>query len=570
MTTDDESPDAALICWIGDTDLLAFGQYGITRNVPAYFGIAEKVWMLDKAGSDQAGAFRKAATELDLKTRSSSIVLTLQKSGQGDIPRFSHLLLFTNRPSGDPKLAQEFCDRFASFLCAQCPQCALEDRIVVRFVPQSGRSDNGVNAWDYRSVYNATKEVLRAQTDEFRTARHFYNITPGTIAQSTMLILLGKEDPSESHFIQVEKGRQRVEVCDIPFDINAVIDRQAAHVEERESSSLIGKAAAFKRALARAEIVAPRKVTLLLTGESGTGKEVLARWIHERSGRRGQFVAVNCAQLNPSTGITDLTGYYKGAYTDATEDTPGYFAQARDGTLFLDEIGECPPEVQATLLRFLQPLDHARPAQRSWTMKGTPVRGSKYKGEQTGEIVVIAATNRDLQDPALRFRQDLFYRLEAIQIRLPSLEERKHEDLHDLAEFFLGQDNTAFQLSKVLTPEAHAVLLDHVWHGNIRELQNVITRAVLFSAQDAITAHDIASNFNPHTSQGVEAELEHIVRTTAEHDVKTGFKGRLKQLRALYCRAVKDALGGTTKKAAYEFLGMSPKTFNGMLGEETP
>lgn len=135
--------------------------------------------------------------------------------------------------------------------------------------------------------------------------------------------------------------------------------------------------------------------------------------------------------LSRETGVTELTGYFKGAFTGAEETTSGYYEKAKGGTLFLDEIGDCPLEVQAELLRFLQPIGNERPTTRHWRLKGTPPGKvskdeKKYVGEQVGDILVIAATNRNVRDAAI-FRQDLFYRLEPISIEIPSLEERKRE-----------------------------------------------------------------------------------------------------------------------------------------------
>ena len=592
--TAEEEP--TLICWIGDTDLLVLGKEG----APAQRATAKKVWMSDK-GVDFD--FDKEVEKLDLATRNSSIVLTLQDNP--GIPAFSKIILLTNRPDSNTSLFDDFKNHFKSYLCKKFPRLieAEGGSVSVEFVSGNQNSSKGVDAWNYAAVYEATKKVLeRHMKNGSSPDARWLNITPGTIAQSTSLILLGKE--RDSNFLQVEKSRSRVDHCAIPFDVSAMIGQRLMRAERdiASASGVVGDAPCFLKALGKARKVARYPVSVLITGPSGTGKEVFAREIHRISGRdSGKFVAINCAMLSKETGITELTGYFEGAYTGADDTTPGKFHEADGGTLFLDEVGDCPPDVQAELLRFLQPLKSRKPTEREWRLKGAepvdlPKDKRKYSGVQSGDIRVIAATNKNLRDTSL-FREDLYFRLETIQIRLPSLEERKAEadatrgidDLAALADFFLRECCAAFKMNKRLSPEAYTALRAHIWTGNVRELQNVVTRLVLLSSGDTITASDVADNLDAaeqEPSRPVPASADAATATAAEHaetplapsgeallaeaakslaraDVADGGKthaDRVKEFSREYCKAALDATRGS-KKAAYEKIGLAPKTF---------
>ncbi|HTU91104.1 MAG TPA: sigma-54 dependent transcriptional regulator [Gemmataceae bacterium] len=231
---------------------------------------------------------------------------------------------------------------------------------------------------------------------------------------------------------------------------------------------------AMQQALDLAFQVAPSEATVLLHGESGTGKGVLARTIHERSGRaNGPFVIVPCPSLSGELLESELFGHVKGAFTGAVRDTEGKVAAAEGGTLFLDEIGDVPPAVQPKLLRLLQDRNYERVGET--TMRIANVR-------------ILAATNRDLaaEVAAGRFREDLYYRLNVIDIELPPLRQRPH-DILPLAEhllaFFARQTGKAV---RSFAPDAEAALLRHKWPGNVRELRNAIERGVILAGGAAL------------------------------------------------------------------------------------
>ena len=248
---------------------------------------------------------------------------------------------------------------------------------------------------------------------------------------------------------------------------------------------LVGQSPPLLKALGELERVSQSQATVLLLGESGTGKELFARAVHLASGRKEQpFIKVNCSAIPETLFESELFGHERGAFTGATHARTGWFEQAQGGTIFLDEVGELPLALQAKLLRTLQ--------------EGTLVRLGGTR-EVRIDVRLVAATNRDLsaEVAAGRFRQDLYYRLNVVPIRLPSLRERR-DDIHPLALHFLNRANQAHQRNVHLTPEALALLDAHPWPGNIRELGNVVERVVLLAEHTAVGATELARHLG-HT-----------------------------------------------------------------------
>ncbi len=272
----------------------------------------------------------------------------------------------------------------------------------------------------------------------------------------------------------------------------------------RQDREVVGHSLALRRTLDLVHQAAPANATVLLEGESGTGKELLARMLHTHGLRKdGPFVAVNLAALPDTIVESELFGHERGAFTGATARRDGRFSLADGGTLFLDEVAEVSPQVQVKLLRVLQEGEFERVGSAT---------------TQRVDARIVSATNRDLREEvsAGRFREDLFYRLNIIHIRVPPLRERR-EDVPLLAKHFLlrfAQDNRkdikGFQAETLECLEAYP------WPGNVRELQGVIERAVVLSRQDILGPEDLPE----HVRRGQELRSITIPLGTALEDIE--------------------------------------------------
>jgi two-component system, NtrC family, response regulator AtoC len=314
-------------------------------------------------------------------------------------------------------------------------------------------------------------------------------------------------------------------------------------VEQRFGlESLIGESPAMHRILETIRQVAPTRATVLILGESGTGKELIARAIHNLSNRnKTRFVAFNCSAFSPQLVESELFGHEKGAFTGASERRIGRIEQAAGGTLFLDEIGEIDGNVQVKLLRALDPGVFER-----------------VGGNQTikTDIRLIAATNRDLMRlvSEKKFREDLYYRLNVVQIRVPPLRERK-EDIPLLANAFLKEisqrDNKTF---RPLSPEAMDALLRYDWPGNIRELKGAIDSGVTLATGPQVTLTDLPLTVSEVRFSG-SAGLDEAGGQMNIHN---------NELR-LILRALEETHGNRTEAA--KKLGISRRTLHRRLKE---
>jgi formate hydrogenlyase transcriptional activator len=249
---------------------------------------------------------------------------------------------------------------------------------------------------------------------------------------------------------------------------------------DRESmfEDIVGSSDALRKVLRQVAKVAPSDSTVLIMGDTGTGKELIARAIHKRSNRAERaFIGVNCAAIPPSLIASELFGHEKGAFTGATQRRLGRFESANGGTIFLDEVGDLPPEIQIALLRALQ----EREIERVGNNKPIPV-----------DVRVLAATHRDLNTLVAdgKFRQDLLYRLNVVPIQMPSLRERA-DDIPLLVEYFIGRfGKKAGKKFKTIDKKIIKLFEAYQWPGNIRELQNVIERAVILSDGDTFSVDE--------------------------------------------------------------------------------
>lgn len=281
-----------------------------------------------------------------------------------------------------------------------------------------------------------------------------------------------------------------------PFDIRDLIAaiRRAAEVgqlrnrvkqlegQERaiEPFTIIGDSQPMQRLRKKLEKIAKSKAdTVLIYGESGAGKELAARAVHEWSTRANEpFVEINCASIPESLLESELFGYEKGAFTDAKDRKIGLFEISRGGSVFLDEIGEMPPKLQAKLLRVLE-------YRRFKRLGGT--KDIEFSGR------IIAATNRRLEEEIVQggFRQDLYYRINAISVFVPPLRDRK-EDIPELVNYLLGKIADSFNIQKpTIAPDALNLLMNYSWRGNVRELKNILQRCLVFNESNEIKVEDI-------------------------------------------------------------------------------
>jgi DNA-binding NtrC family response regulator len=307
-------------------------------------------------------------------------------------------------------------------------------------------------------------------------------------------------------------------------------------LEDDPESLLIGESAALLEVRHMIDRVGPTTATALITGESGTGKELVARSLHRRSPRiDAPFIKINCAAIPQALLESELFGHEKGAFTGAASRKPGRFELADGGTLFLDEIGEMPLSAQPKLLRSIQ-------------------EGRFYRvgGTRTVDVDVrlIAATNRDLHVEVRegRFREDLFYRLNVVPIRVPALRERR-EDIPVLAELFLRRFSRKQKRRMIgITDEAAAALRAHMWPGNIRELENAIERGLLLADGEWIGTSDLPP------------EIVEAGRRAEQTGGVTSLRDRVRsETRRIEREAILDALrrtGGNVTHAA-ERLGLS-------------
>ena len=304
---------------------------------------------------------------------------------------------------------------------------------------------------------------------------------------------------------------------------------------------IIGASAGLTDLYAVLERVADSPTTVLITGESGTGKELVARALHEHSTRKDKpFIKVNCAAIPKELIESELFGYERGAFTGAVSSKPGRFELANGGTLFLDEVGEIPVEMQVKLLRALQESEFER------------VGGIKTIHV---DVRLVAATNRDLKKliAANAFREDLFYRLNVVSIRLPALRERE-TDIPLLVEHFLAKFNERLKKQVIgVEPEALDILSAYGWPGNIRELENVMERSVLFCDAQKLRVEDLPGELRgstgsvaPPTSDAGGSNMP----LSSEGGLKEHVKVAMSRLeRDLVSRALKQTSGNVTHAA---------------------
>jgi len=334
------------------------------------------------------------------------------------------------------------------------------------------------------------------------------------IRPETEVLIMTAYASIESAVLAMKKGAADYIVK--PFlneDVKMRIARVAEHIklkrdvevlkqqisQKLETTYFLGTSPQVQKLLSLIEQIAPTKSNVLILGESGTGKSLIAELIHKNSPRRdGPFISINCAAIPETLLEAELFGYKKGAFTGAVSDKKGLIELANGGTLFLDEIGDLPLGLQAKLLKFLE------------TYEFIPL-GDIHKKHV--DIRLISATNKNLEKLIKegKFREDLYYRLSVIELRIPPLRERK-EDIPVLVYYFIEQVSKHYNKTvKGITNEALPCLLNYDWPGNVRELKNVIERAVILARDEYIRPQDLPEKIfktSPSLELGVGKSLK--------------------------------------------------------------
>jgi DNA-binding NtrC family response regulator len=397
---------------------------------------------------------------------------------------------------------------------------------------------------DLRMPGASGMDLLRVVRDRFPTSIVIVLTAFGDAAAAGEAIRAGAHDFISKPYDLVELRQMITRALErrslIPPDPEPGAAPEAGNQGETE---LVGRSPAIIEVMKTVARIAPSQASVLITGDTGTGKELVARTIHRFSERsRAKFVAVNCSALAEGILESELFGHVKGAFTGAAGPRPGLFREADRGTLFLDEIGDISPALQARLLRVLQ------------EKEVMPV------GSETAmpiDVRVIAATHRDLEDMVRhgRFREDLYYRLNIVTVRLPPLRERR-QDIPLLIDHFLRQLATKHRRGLVaLDRNAEATLLHYDWPGNIRQLLNVLERALVLAAQDVIGPEHLPSEI----SRGPEIGIVPPGQPAAPVPLVP-----LAQIERQHVLGVLGACGGNRERAA-QVLRISRRTLTRML-----
>lgn len=347
---------------------------------------------------------------------------------------------------------------------------------------------------NYHDIFRGLKEFALTIQEEHKHAKFYISVASGTPQMHACWVLLAASGEIPAKILHVRpprfvtKDRPLISEIELSSDefpsvrfksSSFTIDEHEMDVDSvRAQLGIVGDHPAMLKALEMGAMLASSLAPILITGETGTGKELFARYVHALSGRpQDTFVAVNCASIPEDLVESILFGHKKGAFTGAVNDQTGKFDAAHKGTLFLDELGELPLPAQAKLLRVLQ--------------DGIVEPIGQSKGHAV-DVRIVAATNRELRKQIRQgsFREDLYYRLNVGEIKLPSLRERR-SDIPKLVLHILDRLNGSLKRQRRLTTDALSRLQAHNWDGNIRDLENVIERSVRLSRVEVLDASDL-------------------------------------------------------------------------------
>jgi DNA-binding NtrC family response regulator len=352
-----------------------------------------------------------------------------------------------------------------------------------------------------------------------------------TVKNAVEAMKLGAEDYITKPF-DVDEIRLIVKKVLESIDLIEEVETLRSEVERSYNfSNIVGRTGGMKKIFKTIKQIADKKSTAAIYGESGTGKELIARAIHFNSNRRNKpFIAVNAAAIPETLIENELFGHEKGAFTDARERTVGKFELAEGGTLFLDEIGELPMSAQVKLLRVLQ--------EKEFTRLGSTV-------SEKVDVRFIVATNRDLEE-AMRqkqFREDLYYRINVVPIKIPPLRQRKN-DIHLLVNHILEKISIEDEApEKHISKDALELLMEYRWPGNVRELENVIERSVAFCSGDTIEPEDLPEKIRSLQMDSARPDGEFIDKGRSLSETVEEFEKKM------IVNALKRTRGNKTKAA---------------------
>ncbi len=425
------------------------------------------------------------------------------------------------------------------------------------FQTMQDKDISAINKKNFEPILELWHQLIKEQLDKGFTTKDT------AVLIYALKTSLSKHLPTQTSPENIKKTQQLEDILDLlgmlifemyTAEKENLISRQNEHIQYLQSATqidnnFIGNSPAMKHLFKAMSLVLENDITVLLEGESGTGKDLIATIIHTKSSRKHKnFVAINCAAIPKELIESELFGHEKGAFTGADERKIGKCELADNGTLFLDEIGEMPIDLQVKLLRTLQNKEIER------------VGGTAPIPINTR---IIAATNQNLKQQVdeKKFRLDLYYRLNVYPIQVPPLRERK-EDILPLSIFFIERYNKQFNLkSGPLTKDAEHFLNNHVWEGNIRELENTIQRGVILAQSTPITANILA------LKPGEIEEPSLLLESHAYHIENSSLKEDIIPLADLEKKAILHALrktSGNIQKAS-KALNISRTTFYNKL-----
>jgi DNA-binding NtrC family response regulator len=372
-------------------------------------------------------------------------------------------------------------------------------------------------------------DLLKSKPDE----SVFIMVTGyGSINSAVESMKLGAFDYLSKPF-NLDEFQLKVDKAAEKISLTNQIRQLRSQVEETYSfSSIVGKSKKMQNVFDFIRNVAKSNVNVLIEGPSGTGKELVSRAIHYNSPRKnGPFIAMNCSAIPENLLESELFGHVRGAFTGAVETQKGVFELASGGTLLLDEIAEMPFPLQAKLLRVIE----------TWEIK--PIGSDKVKKV---DVRLVSATNQNIKEfiKQKKFREDLFYRIATVSVSLPTLNERR-DDIPLLVDFFLKKLSAKLKRNLALTPEALGILIRYDWNGNVRELENVLERAVISTENDKLGPADFKFIQTPETNENpFGTNLENL---------------GLKDIEKLYIRKVLEENNWNKLKVS-QILGIDRKT----------